>query len=83
MSLDDVGSKNGIGTIIVSYGYPMGSRKEQNQGPQSMCLSMREEKALEITTFLFVYNTLDDGSTSLETGYSTSSGSMGSIGSRT
>ncbi|GLJ56580.1 hypothetical protein SUGI_1228610 [Cryptomeria japonica] len=42
-SLDAAGSQNGIGTVTVSYGSPMGSRKEQNQGPQSLCLSMREE----------------------------------------
>jgi len=61
-SLDAVGSKNG--TVTVSYGSPMGSRKEQNQGPQSLCLSMREEKALEKTIFLFVSHTFDGGSSS-------------------
>nr|KUM50906.1 hypothetical protein ABT39_MTgene752 [Picea glauca]QHR90470.1 hypothetical protein Q903MT_gene4494 [Picea sitchensis] len=65
-SLDAAGSKKG--TVTVSYGSPMGSRKEQNQGPQSLCLSMREDKALEITAFLFVSHTFDGGSTSPGTG---------------
>ena len=63
-SLDGVGYQNGIGTGSVSYHSPMGYRKEQNQGPQSLCLSMCEEKSLEITSFIFVSNTFDNGSTS-------------------
>jgi len=66
VSLDIVGYKSG--TVTVSYDSLMGSRKEQNQGLQSLCLSMREEKALEITAFLFVSHTFDDESTSSGTG---------------